>query len=93
MLEQCANLAVGPTILGHCGLWKTTEQGRRSDDVLACSGQATEEFIVCDDSLVHVAGHGVSTLTVSLALDLSIELHAFLLELESRFLELLVLGF
>ena len=30
--------------------------------------------------------------TIFVALDLSLELHAFLLEMESRFLELLVLG-
>ena len=38
-------------------------------------------------------GHGARTPTVSVALNLSIELIAFLLELESCFLELLVLGF
>ena len=37
-------------------------------------------------------GHGARTPTVSMELDLSIELHTFLLELESRFLELLVMG-
>ena len=51
-----------------------------------------EGFIVLDDPPVHVAGHGVRTPTVSVALDLSLELYAFLLELELRFLELLVLG-
>ena len=37
-------------------------------------------------------GHGARVPTVSMALDLSIELRAFLLELESCFLELLVSG-
>ena len=36
--------------------------------------------------------HGARAPTVSLVLNLSIELHALLLVLESRFLELLVLG-
>ena len=36
--------------------------------------------------------HGACTPIVSMALDLSLELHAFLLELESFFLELLVPG-
>ena len=51
-----------------------------------------ECFIVIDDPPVHVVGHGACTPTVFVALDLSIELRAFLLELELRFLELLVSG-
>ena len=53
-------------------------------------GKVWEGFIVLDDPPVHVAGHGVCTPTVSMVLDLLLELHAFLLELESCFLELLV---
>ena len=49
-------------------------------------------FIVSDEPLVYFAGHGACTPTVSMALDHSIELCAFLLELESRFLEVLLLG-
>ena len=37
-------------------------------------------------------GHDTRTLTVSVVLDLSLELRAFLLELQSCFLQLLVLG-
>jgi len=51
-----------------------------------------EGFVVLDDPSVHVAGHGACTPTVSMTLDLSIELRAFLLELESCFLELLMPG-
>ena len=51
-----------------------------------------ECFIIIDDPLVHIVGHGTCMPTVSVVLDLSIELHAFLLELESCFLELLVLS-
>ena len=43
---------------------------------------------ILDDPPVYVAGHGACTITVSVALNLSIELHAFLFELESCFLEL-----
>ena len=49
-------------------------------------------FIVLDDPPVHIMGHGACTPTISMALDLSIELGVFLLELESCFLELLVPG-
>ena len=51
-----------------------------------------EGSIIFDDPPVHVVGHGARTPTVSMALDLSLELHVFLLELESCFLELLVPG-
>ena len=43
--------------------------------------------------MVHVMGHGACMPTVSMVLDLSIELYAFLLELESCFLDLSVSGF
>ena len=49
-----------------------------------------EGFIVLDDPSVHIAGHGTRTPTISVALNLSLELRAFLLELESCFFELLV---
>ena len=80
-------------ILGRRGLWKTMEQGHRSSDVLAHSGEAREGFIIRDDPPVHVAGHGACAPTVSMALDITIELRMFLLELELCFLKLLVLGF
>ena len=83
---------MGLTILGRRGPRKPSEQGRRSSDVLACPSEVWDGFIVLDDPLVYVTGHGACTPTVSVALDLSIELRVFLLELESCFLELLVLG-
>ena len=43
-------------------------------------------FVVLNDLSIHVMGHGARTPTVSMAL----ELHVFLLELESCFFELLV---
>ena len=49
-----------------------------------------EGFIILDDSPIHVVGHGARMPTVSVALDLSLELRAFLLELESCFFEFLV---
>jgi hypothetical protein len=69
------------------------EQGHNHDDVLACLGKAMEGFIIYDDPLVHVTGHGMCARTVSTTLYLLIELCAFLLELQSHFLDLLVLGF
>ena len=83
---------MGPALIEHRGPWKPTEQGHRNSDVLAYPGKMWECFILLDDPLVYVVGHGACTPTVSMALDLSIELHMFLLELESRFLELLVSG-
>ena len=53
------------------------EQGRRSSDVLTCPGEVWQGFVILDDPSVHVAGHGVRMPTVSMALDLSFELHAF----------------
>ena len=55
-------------------------------------GEVGEGLIVLDDPSVHIADHGERAPTVSMALDLPIELHALLLELDSRFLELLVPG-
>ena len=83
---------MGPTILGCRGLRKPLEQGRHGSDVLACPSEVWEGFVVLDDPLIHVAVHDARTPTVSMALDLSIELRAFLLELESCFLKLLVPG-
>ena len=55
-------------------------------------GKAREGFVIGDDPSVHIMGHGACASTVFVVLDLPIELHAFLLELESRFVELSVLG-
>ena len=71
---------------------KPPEQGGHSYDILACPGEVWEHFIILDDPLVQVTGHGTPAPTISMALDLSLELHAFSLELELRFLELLVPG-
>ena len=84
------NLTMGPMILRRRRPWKPPKQGHHSSDVLASPSEVRECFIIIDDPLVHVVGHGTCTPTVSVALDLSLELRAFLLELESCFLELLV---
>ena len=83
---------MGPMILGCRGLRKPPEQGHCGSDVLACPVEVWEGFIVLDDPPIHIAGYGTCAPTVSVVLDLAITLRAFLLELESRFLELLVLG-
>ena len=69
------------------------EQGHGGGDVLACPSEAREGFIVYDDSPVHVSSHGACAPIVSAALYLPIELRVFLLELDSCFLDLSVLGF
>jgi len=92
-LKQRANLMVGPMILGRRGLWKAMEQGHRSGDDLARPGEAREGFIIYDDPPIHVTGHGACVPTVSAAFYLLIELYAFLLKLESRFLDLSLSGF
>ena len=69
------------------------EQGHHGDNVLACPSEVREGFIIYDDPLVHIAGHGACAPTISVMLYLLIELRAFLLELESRFLDLSVSGF
>ena len=83
---------MGPTILECRGPWEPPKQGRRSNDILAWPGEMWEHFIILNDPPVHVADHGTRMPTISVALDLSLELRAFLLKLESCFLELLVLG-
>ena len=79
---------MGPTILGCHRFWKPPEQGHSSSDVLACPGEVWEGFIILDDPMIHVVGHYARAPTISV----SLELRMFLLELESCFLELLVLG-
>ena len=69
------------------------EQGHCGGDVLARSSKARKGFIIGDDPPVYIAGHGACTPTVSTVFDLPIELHAFLLKLELRYLDLLMSGF
>ena len=79
---------VGPSILGCRRLWKPPKQCYHSSDVLAFAGEVRERLIILDDPQVHVTGHGACASPVSMALDLMIKLHAFLLKLESHFLKL-----
>ena len=81
---------MGPTILRCRGLRKPLMQGRHGSDVLASSGEVWEGFVVLDDPRVHVMGHSACMPTISMVLDLSLELYAFLLKQESCFFELLV---
>ena len=69
------------------------EQVHRSGDVLAHLGKAREGFIIGNDPLVHVAGHGTGAPTISIEFDLPIELRAFLHKLESCLLDLPLSGF
>ena len=92
MLEQRANFTVGLTILGCCSLWKAVEQGRCSGNVLACPSEVRKGFIIGDDPLVYVMGHGVCAPTVSVAFDLLIDVRVFPHKLESGFIDLLLVG-
>ena len=69
------------------------EQGRGGGDVLARPGEVRKGIIIGDDPPIHIVGHGTCAPTISAVLYLLVELRAFLLELESRFLDLSVLGF
>ena len=69
------------------------EQGRCGGDVLACPSEVRKGFIVGDDPLIYIMGHGACAPTVSVALDLPIELCVFLLELELLLIELSMSGF
>ena len=77
-------------ILECRGPRKPLEQGRHSSDVLACPGEVQEGFVILDDLPVHITSHGMRKPTVSMVLNLSLELCVFLLKLESCFFELLV---
>ena len=79
---------MGQTILGCHGLRKPPEQGHYGSDVLACPGEVWEGFVVLDDPPSSWATACAPTAFV--AVDLSLELRAFLLELESCFFEVLV---
>ena len=79
-------------ILERCGLWKAMEQGRCSDNVLACPSEVRKGFIVGNDPSVYVMGHGVCAPTVSAVFDLPIDLRVFPHKLESDFIDLLLLG-
>ena len=83
---------MGLSILRRRRLQKPPEQGYHSSNVLACLGKVREHLIVFNDPSVHIMGHGTCAPAISVALDLPIELRVLLLELESCFLELSVLG-
>ena len=68
------------------------EQSRCGGDVLACSSKVRKGFIVGDDPLVYVTGHGACVPTVSTAFDLVIDLHVFPHKLLSGFIDLLLSG-
>ena len=81
---------MGPMTLVCRSPRKPPEEGRHSNDVLACPGKVWEGFVVLDDPPVDAAGHGACMPTISVALDLLLEFRVFLLELDSCFLKLLV---
>ena len=84
---------VGLMILGRRGLWKAMDQGRYSGDVLACPSEVRKGFIIGDDPLVYVVGHGLCVSSVSVAFDLTIDQHVFPNKLLSSFVDLPLSGF
>ena len=92
-LEQRVDFAVGPAILGCCGLWKAMEQGHGSGDVLARSSKVRKGFIIGNDPSVYVAGHGACVPTVSTAFDLPIDQRVFPNKLLSSLVDLPFSGF
>ena len=84
---------VGPAILGRCSLWKATEQGRCGGDVLACPSKVGKGFIIGDDPLVHVVGHGACMPSISVVPDLLVDLLVLPNKLLSGFIYFLLLGF
>ena len=81
---------MGLTIFGCRGLQEPLEQGHYGSYVLACPSEVWEASVVPDDPLDYVMGDGVRTATVSTALNLVLEPHTLLLQLQSRILNLLV---
>jgi hypothetical protein len=77
-LKQRVDLTMGPTIFRCCRLREPSEQGHRGNYVLACPCEVREILVILDDPLVHVAGNGACTPTVSVVFDLTLELRALL---------------
>jgi hypothetical protein len=73
-LEQRVDLALGPMIFGCCRLRESSEQGHDDNYVLASPGKVREITAILDDPLVYVAGDGTRTPTISVALNLVLEL-------------------
>ena len=70
---------MGPMILGCRRLQKPSEQGCSGSDVLARPDEVWEGSIVLDDPPVHIMGHGAHTPTISMVLNLLLELLMLLL--------------
>jgi hypothetical protein len=79
VLEQGADLVLGPAVFGCCRLWEPSEQGRNGSYVLASPGEVQETIIILNDPLVHFVGTGARTPTVSATFDLALELRVLLL--------------
>ena len=69
------------------------EQGHCGGDVLACPSEVRKGFIIGDNPLVYVMGHGVCAPTVSVVFDLLIDLRVFPNKLLSGFVDLPLSGF
>ena len=85
--EQRANFSVGLAIFGRRGLWKAVKQGCCGSDVLACPGEVRVGFVVGEDPLVHIMGHGACASTIPAMLDLLINSLVFPDELLSGIID------
>jgi hypothetical protein len=56
VVDQCADVSLGLTLLGRPVLWESSKQGDNRGDVLACTGEAQGAIVVSDDPPSHVAG-------------------------------------
>ena len=81
-------------LMSHC-LGELFKQSCHDNNVLARPSEVRGTFVVagaliCEDSLVDVVGDGACAPTVRAAVDLALEFGVLLLQLEPRFLELLL---
>jgi hypothetical protein len=69
---------VGAAPLRRCGFREPFKQGCHGSDVLACPGEEWGALVVLEDLLIHVAGIGARTPTISATCDLLLELGVLL---------------
>ena len=69
------------------------EQGHCGGDVLAYPSEVRKGFIIGNDPLIHITGHGACMPTVSAVFDLPIDQRVFPNKLLSGFVDLPLLGF
>ena len=79
-------------ILGRRGLQKVVQQGRRCSHVLAYPSEVRESPIIGEDPPMDITGRGACVPTVSVTLDLLLDVSVFPDELLPDFIYFLLLG-